>query len=192
MKKVVLTGGPSGGKSSFIRFIESEDYPHIETVPEVATILLSGGFPPPSEKSGWTYNWQRSFQAAIAITQIALEQIVEEKVLDQDKVVLFDRGLADGASYLNRGIVELSEITKITPREMFERYDKVIHLTTSAKQARGYNKGSNPHRFEDANKAIELDNRVMEAWSQHHDVIVINENDKKLRNQTIVQEILDI
>lgn len=44
MEKIVLTGGPSGGKSTAIRHLETY-HPEIATGPEVATMLLSGWVP---------------------------------------------------------------------------------------------------------------------------------------------------
>ena len=60
---------------------------------------------------------------------------------------------------------------------MLAKYDSVLHLTTSAAHA-AYDKLSNPHRFEEAAEALELDQRVMTAWENHPNRIVLDEPDK--------------
>lgn len=46
---IVLTGGPCSGKTTVLRAIAEEFRGRIVLVPEVATLLLSGGFPIPGK-----------------------------------------------------------------------------------------------------------------------------------------------
>ena len=175
--KIVLTGGPSGGKTTLQRAI-SEQVPEAYCAPEVATILLSGGFPAPTEQHPWEETWQRNFQLAVAAGQVALENIANQRAQHEGKrLTIFDRGLLDGASYLPEGIRELEKITGQDERAMLGNYDSVLHLTTSAAHA-AYDKLSNPHRFEEAAAALELDQRIMAAWENHPNRIILDEPDK--------------
>ena len=186
MEKIVLTGGPSGGKSTAFRHLENVMGNYVCLVPEVATILLSGGFPAPDLEHSWSPEWQSSFQLAVAIGQIAIEDISEQRGIKNSKsIMICDRGLADGSAYLPKGIDDLCIITGQNPSLILDRYEQVIHLTTSAKQSNGYKKHTNKHRFEEANEAIELDDKIMEAWNHHPNRIVLNIEDTEERNKTI-------
>ncbi len=175
VKKIVLTGGPSGGKSTTIRRLQ-QTMPEVLCAPEVATMLLSGGFPAPSHEFPWSYSWQKNFQRAVAAAQIAIETECERRVVSTNqKAIVYDRGLLDGASYLRGGIRELEDITQLTEAAMLDRYDSVIHLPSSAaKGLNSYNKASNKHRFEEASEALALEGRVLSAWDNHLDRIIID------------------
>ncbi len=175
--RIALSGGPSGGKSTLQRAV-SEQIAEAYCAPEVATILLSGGFPAPTEQHPWEESWQRNFQLAVAAGQVALENITNQRAEHEGKrLIIYDRGLLDGAAYLPGGIPELEEITGQDEHAMLGNYDSVLHLTTSAAHS-AYNKRSNPHRFEVAAAALELDQRIMAAWDNHPNRIVLDEPDK--------------
>jgi predicted ATPase len=179
MRRIVLTGGPSGGKSTTIMEI-NRLLPEVYCAPEVATILLSGGFPAPNQDHPWSYDWQWKFQTAVAGTQLALEEISEQRARAESKrVIVYDRGLLDGASYLQFGVRDLETITQQTEQQMADRYDHVLHLPSSATRGLdGYDKLSNPHRFEEAAEALALEKRVLEVWSKHADRQIIDGNNK--------------
>ena len=178
--KIVLTGGPSGGKTTLQRAISSQ-IPEAYCTPEVATILLSGGFPAPTEQHPWEETWQRNFQLAVAAGQVALEGITNLRAQREGKrLAIYDRGLLDGAAYLPGGINELEEITGQDEQAMLSNYDTVLHLTTSAAHA-AYDKLSNPHRFEEAAAAQDLDQRIMTAWENHPNRIILDEHNKAER-----------
>lgn len=191
MKRVVITGGPAGGKSTVIRYLTERHSPNMAFVPEAATLLLSGGFPAPDATYPWSESWQRNFQEVVAATQVSLEQTYSQRAIQAHKQLLIcDRGLVDGAAYLHGGIRELSNITQQEPSNMFDRYDLVIHLTTSAKQSTGYQKHTNPHRFEKAAQAIALDTRTYEAWQNHPNLHVLDIVDETERNQHVAAMVL--
>lgn len=191
VKKIVLTGGPSGGKSTLQQAIATQ----IEAaycVPEFATILLSGGFPAPSDRHPWEDKWQRDFQVAVAIGQLALENISVRRAEKESKLLtVFDRGLLDGAAYLTEGVRELERITGQDEKTMLDSYDMVIHLTTTAAH-NYYDKQSNPHRFEEAAEALALDQRLMKVWQNHPRHVVINNTQIQDRINEVLKIIKDL
>jgi predicted ATPase len=175
IKRIALTGGPSGGKSTTIRRIQ-QTMPDVLCAPEVATLLLSGGYPAPSAEFPWGYGWQKNFQRAVAAAQVAIESEYDRRAdLVQAKAIVYDRGILDGASYLRGGIHELEDITQISEADMLARYDAVIHLPSSAaKGLEKYDKASNQHRFEEAAEALALEGRVLTAWDNHPNRIIVD------------------
>lgn len=192
--KIVLTGGPSGGKSTLQQAV-SEQIPGAYCVPEVATILLGGGFPAPTERHPWDGPWQRNFQQAVAAGQLALEEVCLRRAAGEDKqLILFDRGIIDGAAYLPGSVSELEDMASHSEQAMLSRYDTVLHLTTSAAHD-VYDKHSNPHRFEETEEALRLDDRIMTAWGNHPNRIVLGEptkSERVVRGLSIVQAILGL
>lgn len=192
LTRIVLTGGPSGGKSSAIRAFEEQYASQVYCTPEIATLLLSGGFPTPSEVNPWTRNWQNSFQRAVAHTQLGLEAVAEERALrDGQQAIVCDRGLLDGAAYLDGEVEELEELTGQTQAEMLGRYQAVIHLPTTALVAE-YDRFSNPHRLEEAEEAIQLEAKTLEAWKAHPNRRIISEISKEARLQRVIGTVLSM
>ena len=95
--KIVLTGGPCGGKTSALKYISEElKKLNIPTIGEVASRLFSEGKTPENVGS---YEFHRElFEIQLAEenekTQIAKNMDCEKAVL------LFDRGLLDSRAYV--------------------------------------------------------------------------------------------
>lgn len=180
LHSLALTGGPSGGKSTLIRAV-AEQVPEAYYAPEVATMLLSGGFPAPSLKHPWDESWQIDLQQGIAGTQLALENIARRRAIKEGKrLVIFDRGIIDGAAYLPNGIFDLESMTGLTEEEMLRRYNTVLHLASTAISG-SYDKQSNPHRFEEAEEALKLEDMTLEAWQNHPSRIILKDADKQIK-----------
>ena len=177
IRKIVLTGAAGSGKSTSMVYVKDQaDW--IEFVPEVATILLSGGFPTPDDRHSWNIEWQKSFQVAVAHTQIALEKIAEARAKAGGKrVILFDRGLLDGASFLAGGVGDLVRITKLSEQAMLDRYDTVIHLSSLALNDNEFNT-SNPHRVEDLGRAKHLEDKTLAAWENHPNRHIVTDSSR--------------
>ena len=100
--KVVLTGGPCGGKSSSLEHLTaaltSRNF-NVLCVPEVPTILMNGGCQYPGVDGG-----QRlvSFETALIQAQLQLERSFVQIATSTGRptVVLLDRGLLDVGAYL--------------------------------------------------------------------------------------------
>jgi hypothetical protein len=156
--KVVLTGGPSGGKTAIITLAQKEFFHHIAVVPEAASILFRGGFPRAVETSHMIHQ-----QRAIYFLQIELEAIIAEQ--NPDKLIICDRGTIDGAAYWpTESKRTFFESVDTTLEKELKRYDCVIHLESADKN--DYDR-TNPYRTEGHSQAKVLDKRIKDIWSEH-------------------------
>ena len=158
-KFIVLTGGPGAGKTAVLEAARQIFTDQIMILPEAASIVYSGGFP--REDSVVS---RRSSQRAIFRIQEELEKFTLED--GKSKIVLCDRGIADGAAYWPDGYDLFFEAIGIGREQIFARYDTVIHLRTPS-FAFGYTNKSNPMRIETPEEAAELDRRTEIAWLGH-------------------------
>lgn len=175
--RIVLTGGPGGGKSTAADLIRREVGDGIVIVPESATLLFMGGFPRQQNEKVI-----RSTQRAIFQVQRSIEDIQQE--LYPHRTLLCDRGTIDGAVYWPGDLDVFFESMQTTLEEEFKRYDAVIFFETAAVGDISI-EGGNPTRNESNAQAIALDKRLRDLWSRHpHFIHIAHENSflKKLNN----------
>jgi predicted ATPase len=165
---VVLTGGPCAGKTTVFRRVEALLGNQVTLVPEVATMLLSSGYPMPGRDLEWSEEWRDSFQRAIAAVQLEVEEAYALRARAQGhRLLLTDRGLMDGAAY-HTSIEEFLGATGLNHRAALTRYQAVVHLESVAiAQPDLYSKGNNPFRFETLEEAIPLEAKTRAAWFGH-------------------------
>ena len=155
IKKIVLTGGPCAGKTTalvkIVEYFSGMGY-KVFTVPEVPTLYSTGG---------WNYltpNRQLYYQGERAIleTQLALEDqfMALAEVCTKPVLIVCDRGAMDISAYIKPE--EWEEIT-----------------ATTATNATRYEKADE----EGLRLARELDKKVINAWSGHSHLRVINNHD---------------
>lgn len=157
--RVVLTGGPGGGKTTAADLFRREIGERVIVVPEAATLLFSGGFPRPDEPHA-----ARSAQAAIYHVQRNLEDIQAAEY--PERVLLCDRGTVDGGAYWPDGAEDFYSSVGSTQHAELERYDAVIFFETAARGGHGF-ESENRFRTESQQQAIDLDARLRELWSPH-------------------------
>jgi predicted ATPase len=155
-RRVVLTGGPSAGKSAVLELAKLFFCEHVRTLPEAASIVFGGGFP----RNGAVRHRQAS-QQAIFHVQHSLEATVEAA---QAALVLCDRGTPDGSAYW-MGEGDLWSAVGTRRDAELARYHAVIHLRTPT-QSSHYN-FDNPLRIESHVEAQAIDLRIAEAWAGH-------------------------
>ena len=185
IKKIVLTGGPCAGKTTalvkIVEYFSGMGY-KVSTVPEVPTLYSTGG---------WNYltpNRQLYYQGERAIleTQLALENqfVTLAEVCTKPVLIVCDRGALDISAYIKPE--EWEEITAMAGTDsehLRERYDAVLHLVSAADGAEQYyTTATNATRYEKADEeglrlARELDKKVINAWSGHSHLRVINNHD---------------
>lgn len=163
MKKVVITGGPCAGKTTVLNVLKQEFAGQILAVPEAATLLLSGGFPTSAAQSE---HWQAIFQDAIFNVQLRLEQAFDLAAVEQEiSLLVYDRGILDGAAYTPGGVPEFCRCYNISVDDIRLRYQAVIHLESLAT--------ADPERYVRIrkNSSLERDQQLematRNAWASH-------------------------
>jgi predicted ATPase len=183
-QKIVLTGGPSAGKTTLLQALAKGFFDKIATVPETATILYKGGFHR-NEDEGSKYFIQR----AIYFVQKESEDLVCYQ--NPKKHIICDRGTLDGLAYWPRSEGDFFNSLMTTKEKELNRYQWIIHLDTACQS--GYDL-SNPIRIETPEQALLLNKKIKEIWSDHPQVFVIPAQGdfiKKLRlAKSIVEKIL--
>lgn len=157
--RIVLTGGPGGGKTTAAQLIRRELGERIIVVPEAATMLFQGGFPRCTGVSA-----QVAAQKAIYHVQRNIEDIQRESY--PGRVLLCDRGTIDSAAYWPHGAEDFFKATNTSLQKECDRYDAVVFFETAAVGNIAV-EGTNPTRIEDNQEARDLDKRLQSYWSQH-------------------------
>lgn len=170
--RIVLTGGPCGGKTSAVKYIQQRlpDY-NIKPVivPELATMMFKSGI-----------KWKDverhphlafKFQIKMIETQIQNEDMIysfAHLAPGQKKVVVCDRGTIDNMVYSWDEWHEdiLSQVG--TMGFLKRRYDGIIHLNSLA-HGDTYLL-DNPARYEDKETAIKMDERTFSMWEKGPEV----------------------
>ena len=165
IKKIALTGGPGGGKSTAAELFKLEYKDFISLVPEVATLLFRGGYPRVDSP-----HVVESIQKSIFHVQNNIEDTYA--TLFPHHTLLCDRGTVDGGAYWPMGPEDFYKTMGTTLKKELERYDAVIFFETAAAGGLAIDLG-NPVRNEDQRKAIEIDLRLNALWSQHPNFVYI-------------------
>lgn len=157
--RVVLTGGPGGGKTTAADLYRREIGDDVVIVPEAATLLYSGGFPRAGE-----VGVRKATQRAIYHVQKNLEDA--QAYHYQSRVLLCDRGTIDGAVYWPGEPGAFFTDVGTTFDQQLQRYDAVIFFETAAVGGISI-EGGNPQRIESIEEALELDRKLKALWSKH-------------------------
>ena len=158
--RIVLTGGPGGGKSTAADLFRREIGEKIVIVPETATMLFSGGFPRVGEPKA-----RAATQQAIFHAQVGLEDI--QGALYPGRVLLCDRGTIDGAAFWPESApLDFFDTLGTSLEDELRRYDAVIFFESAAVGDISI-EGGNPVRTETNEEARQLDMRLRELWSRH-------------------------
>lgn len=158
--RIVLTGGPGGGKTTAADLLRREIGARVVVVPEAATMLFGGGFPRSDQPDA-----RRAVQRAIYHVQRNIEDV--QAALYPERILLCDRGTVDGAAYwpADEGTTFFDALGSSLADEL-GRYDAVLFFETAAVGGQSI-EGGNPTRVESAELAIALDGRLRDLWGQH-------------------------
>ena len=176
LTKIVITGGPCAGKSTALSRIQEEFTKLGYTVlfvSETATELINGGVAP------WTCKTSDDFQKFLIKLQIEKERIFElsaSSMATEKVLIVCDRGMLDNKAYMTQQAFEntLSEFN-LNEVEIRDNYDAVFHLVTAADGAMDfYTTENNTARTETPAQAIELDKKLLSAWTGHPHLRVID------------------
>lgn len=191
--KIVITGGPCGGKSTAMTWIESNLSQRgykVLFIPETASELILGGVAP------WTVRSNYEFQKALVSLQIQKERVFEmaARNMDDEKILIVaDRGIVDNKAYMTdeefRTLCHELGGSEIAFRD---GYDAVFHLVTAAQGAEAfYSLANNQARTETPEQAIAMDQKLISCWTGHPYLRVIdNSTDFNAKMRRLVNEIM--
>lgn len=166
--RIVLTGGPGGGKTTAADLFRREMGERVVLVPEAATMVFTGGFPRVHEPQA-----VHAAQRAIYHVQRNLEDV--QAALFPDRVLLCDRGTVDGAAYWPGDSDGFFEELETSLDEELQRYDAVIFFESAAVGGMDI-EGGNPIRNETQEQAVQLDRGLYSLWSRHPRFILVPHN----------------
>lgn len=166
--RVVLTGGPGGGKTTAADLFRREIGDRVVLVPEAATILFQGGFPRSHDAQA-----KRIAQTTIFHVQRNLEDV--QASLYPGRTLLCDRGTIDGAAYWPDGDGDYFASVGTTLDTELRRYDAVIFFETAAVGGDSI-EGGNPARNESQEEARRLDAKLRTLWARHPHFILVPHN----------------
>ncbi|WP_412471302.1 AAA family ATPase [Halobacteriovorax sp. RT-2-4] len=157
--KIVVTGGPGGGKTTALDLFKRELVEDIVIVPEAATSVFQSGVARDKRPEV-----VKDIQKMIYDYQVNLESIYEKQ--NPGKILLCDRGTLDGMAYWPDECGSFFDKINSTYDHELNRYDAVIFFETGASSG-GDITSNNIYRSETNRQAIELDRKLKEIWSVH-------------------------
>jgi len=196
MKKIVLTGGPCAGKTTaLVKIMEhfsSIGY-KVFIIPELPTLFLQAGMDYLTDNKELFYEGEK----ATLEMQIALEDkfLQMAKSVKQPVLIVCDRGTMDISAYMNPVLWnQIISDAKMNNEMLRSRYDAVLHLVSAADGAEQfYTTATNNKRTEGIELARILDKKVIQAWSEHPHLRVINNHeDFETKLERVLQEISDV
>jgi len=194
--RLVLTGGPCGGKTTaqnrLATFFESLGW-RVFRVPETATILLNGGI----SFALLTEEQRLEFQENLLKTMFQIEDTYFSLAKTQTRncLVICDRGAMDCSAYLPKQdwekILDSNHLNEVDIRD--NRYSQVIHLVTAARGAEEhYTRSNNKARSEDLTMACKNDMLVGEAWVGHpYYELIDNSTDFETKMRKLTKAVTD-
>ena len=169
---IAITGGPCAGKTSIMDVLR-ERFAQLGTsavfVPEAATDLILSGIAP------WTCTSMLEFQTHVIALQLEREAAALKQTSNCKPLVICDRGICDSHAYLSDEDYRLAlKANGIDEAQALARYAAVFHLKSiAADDIQAYTRENNGARFETADEAAAVDERVLASWSDHPALQVI-------------------
>lgn len=202
--KIVLTGGPCGGKttgqSRLSTFFENLGW-KVFRVPETATVLLSGGIKfsdlnAEQDSGGGLESRQPAvasqafkFQENLLRTMLQIENTFFELAESNDRntLIICDRGAMDASAFISKEewerMMQGNNWNSVELRD--NRYNQIVHMVTAANGAEDfYTTEDHACRSEGMDLARDLDYNAASAWVGHPYFDVIDnstEFEKKIR-----------
>ena len=196
--RIVLTGGPCGGKSTALSQITDRLQGFgfdVYCVPEAATLMFGGGG---VRISGVSSSQCIAIQSELMRVMMAMEDSFTRlaHATGRRSIIVCDRGAMDPSAYLpTEGWSALLNENGWSPVALRDRrYEAVIHLVTAADGAEAsYTKANNPTRTETPSEARVLDKKLRDAWIGHpHLRVVDNSTDFTVKIQRVVAAVCQV
>ena len=117
------------------------------------------------------------------------------ETIDRPTIIVCDRGTMDISAYMNDEMwSEITTSVGVASEILRSRYDAVLHLVSAADGAEQfYTTANNSERTEGIELARELDKKVIQAWSEHPHLRVINNHENfDTKINRVLQEISSV
>lgn len=158
---VPVTGGPGAGKSRLRAELRRSLCEHVVVLPEAASVVFGGGFPPIATGLGRTAAQRSIYRFQLEFERVAIED-------GRVAVALCDRGTIDGMAYWPSASADcLSELGTRHEREL-ERYAAVVATLesfTCVPRRRRATMRRPRMRLESAHETMMLDDAHERAWA---------------------------
>jgi len=193
--RVLITGSVQAGKDTTIKRLktdlEQSGY-YVVNTNEIAELILLNNIKPFGDDTITLLEYQDAvFQGQLFVEDLYMSLIKNIKT-DKTIVFLLNRGVLDGMPFIGE-----SEFNKIVTKHNFDkettkdRYDIVLCLETYAMLG-VYDKRANSEvRFQDFEKAVEMNNQFYEMYKKYYpNIKYIKANDDFEEKYTKVLETL--
>lgn len=186
--KLVLTGGPCGGKTSSIDFLSKrlkEEGYTVTTIDETANSLLSLGYAPNDNITAF------DFQNLLFKLQFLKEYTQEGKT----DILICDRGLFDGKVYINDSdFNKILKSNEVTYNEVLSTYNAALYFKSIAYEYPDL--FSKLRIYETPTIGIERDKKCLEVWQSkiiptNYDNLDGIEKKQELIFQSLIKNIRD-
>ncbi len=161
---VALTGGPGGGKSTLVQYMQADPRwaGRFVALPEAVLYAWRIGLDP----------GDALFQRTVVAVQCALEEAADGALGPGDRrPILCHRGTLDALGFwLQQGgqADDFFEGTATTRAEQYQRYDLVLHMVTNVIDVeRAHTRWAELHNPPAENAAVQLDGLLGEVWGDH-------------------------
>ncbi|CAJ0564344.1 unnamed protein product, partial [Mesorhabditis spiculigera] len=190
--KLVLTGGPCGGKTTgqerVATFFENIGW-KVFTVPETATVLLGGGV----KFAELTTQQSYEFQKDLLKTLVRIEDVFFNQaalIADRNVLIICDRGAMDPSAYIDpvgwKKMLDECSFDQFSLRE--DRYNQVVHMVTAADGAEQfYTLSNNNTRKEGVVQAKNQDELTRQVWIGHPYVDIVDNTNCKSFDDKILK-----
>ncbi len=179
IKKIVLTGGPCSGKTTFTsraQQVFTERGYRVIIDNESATDLITGGISPATLGM---YEFQK-YCVALQLKKEELCYQAAQEIEGNKVLIIIDRGIFDDMAYVGEeAFRKILEGFDMKLEDINGRYDMVLHLVTSAKgKEEAYTYANNAARYETIDQARVMDDMALKAWESHPNRVIIGNEDE--------------
>lgn len=165
-KRIVLTGGPSAGKTTLLNLINRRYAGRVAVASEAATIHFGRG----EQRPG---SLEERLQTQLSIFKLQ-RWLEAEAHFHRPELTLFcDRGSLDGSAYWPGTVKEYCFAMGTTLDRELSRYTAVVHMQSAAVGARADGYVNSDVRTESREEAASLDSRIAATWALHPNYIFV-------------------
>ena len=176
IKRIVLTGGPCGGKTSAIKIMRKyytkKGYT-VLSIDESATNIISKGISP--YNSGLS---MYEFQKYVFDYQLKEEEKIEKYIKENKNkkiIVFYDRCLLDNKSYVtDEEFNKLLKEYNLDINKYIKKFDIFIHMVSAAIGTNEYTLDTNDARVETKQEAKKKDDKIRECYKNIDNYVIVD------------------